>query len=76
MKKNVNIAFSSGLNENSKVIMNRNIIDRAKTIMPDLVYDEKPYLVITDEDKEKIYNLIETLEDLDDVQDVYHNMEE
>lgn len=52
MKKNVNVAFSSGLNENSKVIMNRNIIDRAKTIMPDLVYDEKPYLVITDEGKQ------------------------
>ena len=31
---------------------------------------------LNDEDKEKIYNLIETLEDLDDVQDVYHNMEE
>ena len=33
-------------------------------------------ITLSDEDKEKIYNLIEALEDLDDVQDVYHNMEE
>ena len=52
MKKDVNIAFSTGLNENSKVLMNRNVIQRAKTIMPYLIYDENPYLVITDEGKQ------------------------
>ncbi len=31
---------------------------------------------LPEEKKEKIYSLIETLEDLDDVQEVYHNMEE
>lgn len=51
-KKDVNIAFASKLNENSKVLMNRNIIKRAKTIMPYLVYDENPYLVITNEGKQ------------------------
>lgn len=48
MKKDVNIAFSSNLNKDSKVLMNRNVIQRAKTIMPYLTYDENPYLVITD----------------------------
>lgn len=51
-KKDVNIAFASNLNKDSKVLMNRNIIKRAKTLMPYLVYDENPYLVITDEGKQ------------------------
>ena len=51
-QKDVNIAFSSKLNENSKVLMNRNIIKRAKAIMPYLVYDDNPYLIITDEGKQ------------------------
>ena len=52
MKKDVNIAFSTGLNDDSKVLMNRNVIQRAKTIMPYLIYDENPYLVITDAGKQ------------------------
>ena len=51
-QKDVNIAFATKLNENSKVIMNRNIIKRAKKIMPYLLYDENPYLVVTDEGKQ------------------------
>ena len=51
-KKDVNIAFATDLNENSKVLINRNIIKRAKAIMPYLIYDENPYLVITDEGKQ------------------------
>ena len=31
---------------------------------------------LNDEDKEKVYNLIDALEDLDDVQDVYYNLKE
>ncbi len=31
---------------------------------------------LDDETKEKVYNLIEALEDIDDVQDVHHNMKE
>ena len=46
-----------------------------------IIMNETRYIPINtvsldDESKEKIYNLIDTLEDLDDVQDVYHNMEE
>lgn len=52
MKRDVSIAFSDNVNDNSKVIMNRNVIERAKTIMPYLVYDKKPYMVITDEGKQ------------------------
>ncbi len=35
----------------SKVLLNRNITERAKKIMPYLIYDEKPYLVISDDNK-------------------------
>ena len=33
-------------------------------------------VTLDDETKEKVYNLIEALEDIDDVQDVHHNMKE
>lgn len=46
---NLNLAFTD---DTGKIIMNRNIIQRAKKIMPYLVYDEKPYLVINDEGKQ------------------------
>lgn len=47
----LNLAFSSNLTDESKILMNRNIITRAKTIMPYLIYDEEPYLVISNEGK-------------------------
>jgi hypothetical protein len=47
----VKLAFSSDINSNSKILTNRNIIKRAKEIMPYLTYDENPYLVITDSGK-------------------------
>lgn len=50
-EKDLNLAFSSNMTEESKILMNRNIIARAKTIMPYLIYDENPYLVISDEGK-------------------------
>ena len=34
---------------NSKVLLNRNILDRAKKVMPYLIYDEEPYIVIGDD---------------------------
>jgi len=43
------LAFSSDISSESKIIANRNIINRAKAIMPYLVYDENPYLVVSDE---------------------------
>ncbi len=51
MNKNVNITFSN-VNSDSKILLNRNIINRAKQIMPHLVYDENPYLVITNSGKQ------------------------
>ena len=49
--RDVDITFS-GITESSKVLLNRNIIQRAKTIIPELQYDEEPYLVITDDGKQ------------------------
>lgn len=45
----INLAFSNNINENSKILTNRNVIGRAKKIMPYLTYDNSPYLVITNE---------------------------
>lgn len=45
----LNLAFSANVNSNSKILTNRNIIERAKTLMPYLLYDECPYLVVNDE---------------------------
>ena len=47
---NLKITFSGYINENSKIITNRNIIERVETIMPNLIYDE-PYMVVTDSGK-------------------------
>ncbi|MBQ3145694.1 MAG: UPF0182 family protein [Clostridia bacterium] len=48
---NLGIAFSGNITKDSKIITTRNIIQRAKTIMPYLKYDKEPYMVITDEGK-------------------------
>lgn len=45
------LVFSGNVDKESKILTNRNIIKRAKTIMPYLVYDENPYLVVTEEGK-------------------------
>lgn len=50
-KGDINILFSSSTKD-SKFILNRNIIQRAKTIMPNLIYDEEPYMIISDEGKQ------------------------
>ena len=44
----LNLAFSANVNSDSKILTNRNIIERAKTLMPYLLYDENPYIVIND----------------------------
>ncbi|MBQ6817189.1 MAG: UPF0182 family protein, partial [Bacilli bacterium] len=46
---NLGILVGSGINENSKILLNRNVLDRVKTILPELIYDENPYMVISDE---------------------------
>lgn len=47
--RNFKLAFSQYVNQESKIIFNRNIIERAKTLLPYIIYDEEPYLVINDE---------------------------
>lgn len=49
--RNMNIAFGIDMNENSKILTNRQIRERAKKALPEIMYDENPYLVITDEGK-------------------------
>ena len=40
------LAISSSVSSESKILTNRNIIERAKTVLPNLIYDENPYTVI------------------------------
>lgn len=48
-EKNPNLALSSNVNADSKIITTRNIRERAKKIMPYLLYDENPYLVVSND---------------------------
>ena len=48
-KGDLNLAFSSEITDDSKILINRNIITRAKKAMPYLIYDENPYTVITED---------------------------
>lgn len=50
-KGDVNLAFSSEITQDSKILINRNVIERAKKALPNLIYDDNPYTVITDEGK-------------------------
>ena len=45
-KGDLNLAFSGSINKDSKLLINRNIIERAKKSLPDLIYDQNPYTVI------------------------------
>lgn len=46
-EKDAKLAFSGNVKSDSKILTNRNIISRAKTVMPYLTYDENPYMVVT-----------------------------
>lgn len=50
-ENDLQLAFSNKVNSESKILINRNIIKRAKTLMPYVSYDENPYLVTTNEGK-------------------------
>ena len=50
-KGNWNLAFSSEITKDSKILINRDVIARAKKALPYLIYDENPYTVITNEGK-------------------------
>ncbi len=43
------LAFSSEVTKESKILINRNIIKRAKSAMPYLIYDENAYTVVTED---------------------------
>lgn len=49
--RNLKLAVSSNISEDTKIITNRNILDRVKTLLPSIKFDESPYLVISDEGK-------------------------
>ena len=50
-ENDLQLAFSNKVNSESKILINRNIIKRAKTLMPYVSYDEDPYLVTTNDGK-------------------------
>lgn len=50
-KGDINLAISNNVTADSKILINRNIIQRAKVVMPYLIYDEQPYLIVTDAGK-------------------------
>ncbi len=50
-QKDFRLALSTDITKDTKIVLNRNVIERAKKILPDVLYDENPYLVITDEGK-------------------------
>jgi len=43
------LAFSNEITNQSKILINRNVIERAKKVMPYLIYDEEPYTVVSGE---------------------------
>ncbi len=44
--RDIRLAMSSSVSKESKILTNRNIIKRAKAVLPSLIYDENPYTVI------------------------------
>lgn len=46
-----------------------------KYIMSEVTYVPDNYIALEEEESEKVISLIEALEDIDDVQNVYHNLE-
>ena len=46
------LAFSGSITKSSKYLINRNILNRAKTILPDIIYDDNPYIVIDNQGKQ------------------------
>ncbi len=48
-KGDLNLAFSGEITSDSKILINRDVITRAKKALPYLIYDENPYTVVTDQ---------------------------
>ena len=47
-ENNIKLAFSTETTDESSIITSRNIKKRAKMVMPYLIYDDNPYMVISD----------------------------
>ncbi|KOA19532.1 hypothetical protein CLHOM_21470 [Clostridium homopropionicum DSM 5847] len=47
-EKDIKFLLSGDINGESKILINRNIVDRVKKIAPFLVYDNDPYIVVKD----------------------------
>ncbi|MFD3155340.1 UPF0182 family protein [Haloimpatiens sp. FM7330] len=54
--KNIKFLLSKDITNDSKILINRNIVDRVKKIAPFLVYDKDPYIVA---DNKKLYWVID-----------------
>jgi len=54
--RSIEILFSNSIQPDSRILMNRNILNRARTIAPFLKYDADPYIVLSDG---KIYWIID-----------------
>ena len=48
-KGSTELIFNNNIVENTKVLLNRQIIERAKKILPNIRYDKDPYLVTKDD---------------------------
>ena len=48
-KGSTELVFNNNIVENTKVLLNRQIIERAKKILPNIRYDKDPYLVTKDD---------------------------
>lgn len=55
-KKDMNFLLSRDVTKESRILINRNIVDRAKKVAPFLTYDKDPHLVIHDN---KLYWVID-----------------
>lgn len=44
----VKLLVSSNIDSDSKIIIHRNVMDRVRTIMPYLSYEDDPYMVTVD----------------------------
>ncbi|MGE4412692.1 MAG: UPF0182 family protein [Candidatus Caldatribacteriota bacterium] len=49
--RDVNILLTGSFTEDSRIMLYRNVIDRARRIAPFLIYDHDPYIAISDEGK-------------------------
>lgn len=61
-KGDLNFILSRDINSDSKILINRNIMDRVKKIAPFLEYDSDPYMVI---DNGKLYWIVDAFTETD-----------